>query len=86
MNKKKRGERAEAASSSGSSSSGIRASVMPPLHMTGISEDVEAETSNEAAADGQSGGCSLLFDELTLTQMFEDGIEDASKEEDNDLM
>ena len=60
---------------------------MPPPHMTGISEEVEAETAtSEAPAEVPPGGCSLLFDELTLTQMVEEGIEEAGNEEDDDLI
>ena len=74
------------ASSSGSSSSGARSTVTPLPQETESSSTGEAgaETvTKEAPTEVQASGCGgMLLDELTLTQLVEEGIEEAAKDDD----
>ena len=70
-------------SGSSSSSSGIRSSLMPPPHPTVIDEAmataVVGENANEVSANAD---CIRVQEEPTLTQLVEEGLEDAEDEED----
>ena len=71
---------------SGSSSSGIRSSLMPPPHPTAIDEAMATaavgEGTNEANIHTE---CIRVQEEPTLTQLVEEGLEDAEDDEDDDV-
>jgi len=72
-------------SSSSSSSSGIRSSLMPPPHPTIIDEAMGSsaiDDSTEGAAT--SSECMRVIEEPTLTQMVEEGLDEAAEERGDD--
>ena len=78
--------RAAGIGSGSSSSSGIRSSLMPPPHPTIIDEAmataVVGENANEVSTNTD---CIRVQEEPTLTQLVEEGLEDAEDEEEDDV-
>ena len=73
-------------SSSSSSSSGIRSSLMPPPHPTIIDEAMATAAVGEGAdAVEASTECIRVHEEPTLTQLVEEGLDEAGKDEDDDV-
>ena len=72
--------------SGSSSSSGIRSSLMPPPHPTAIDEAMATAAVGEGTDEVEiHTECIRVHEEPTLTQMVEEGLEDAAEEEDDDV-
>ena len=71
--------------SSSSSTSGIRSSLMPPPHPTVIDEAMATAVVGVNANDENvNTECIRVQEEPTLTQMVEEGLDDAEEGKDDD--
>ena len=72
--------------SSSSSSSGIRSSLMPPPHPTVIDEAMATAAVGESTdAVETPTECIRVHEEPTLTQMVEEGLDEAAEDNDGDV-